>query len=95
MFSLQKTTGKDDSSESDSVLNKFRLTLTVFSTSYNVVLYVKYNEAFRTCFKNLVCHVCLKYSVVTSSDAPPLSPYVQRSTADNGVASCVSGSVAT
>ena len=59
-FILQKVTDKDDSTEFNGPLNKFRITLTVFSTSYNSVLYLMYNESFRTGFKNLLTCRCLQ-----------------------------------
>ncbi|ELT99684.1 hypothetical protein CAPTEDRAFT_217182 [Capitella teleta] len=57
---MAKIRGKDDSSEADSLLNKFRLCLTIFSTSYNFVTYFKYNESFRAGFLNLFCRCITK-----------------------------------
>ena len=52
-------TGKDDSSELDGAMNLLRITLSVFSTSYNTILYIIYNDNFRKGFKKLLC-CCLK-----------------------------------
>ena len=48
-------TGSDDSAESAGPVSLLRIALSVFSVSYNPVLYTLYNQNFRDGFRELLC----------------------------------------
>ncbi|XP_041364996.1 neuromedin-K receptor-like [Gigantopelta aegis] len=56
-LAIGKITGLDGTEESGGTLNLIRLTLSAFSTAYNVFLYVIYNQNFRDGFKAM-CPIC-------------------------------------
>ncbi|KAI0232681.1 hypothetical protein LSAT2_017018, partial [Lamellibrachia satsuma] len=60
-----KMTGQSNSAEADSGFVFVQLTLAVFSTSYNIVLYLIYNAEFRKSFHNIFC--CVRPSTVHPS----------------------------
>lgn len=56
---FQKSTGEDATEHMDSAINLVRITLSVFSVSYNVYLYIIYNSMFRHEFRKRLCR-CLR-----------------------------------
>ena len=75
-FLPQKIMGHDGAEDSGGALNLIRLTLSAFSTAYNVFLYVIYNKNFRDGFKAL-CPMCfvaprniVAPSTMRTSDVP-------------------------
>ncbi|KAI0230866.1 hypothetical protein LSAT2_018778 [Lamellibrachia satsuma] len=60
-----KLTGQSSSAEAASGFVLIQLTLAVFSTSYNIVIYLIYNAEFRKSFLNIFC--CVRPSTVHPS----------------------------
>ncbi|KAI0211786.1 Pyroglutamylated RF-amide peptide receptor [Lamellibrachia satsuma] len=69
-----KMTGQSSSAEGASGFVFVQLTLAVFSTSYNIVLYLVYNAEFRKSFLSIFC--CVRSSTVHPSlpPGPPVTP---------------------
>lgn len=67
----QKATGNTDIEQSNGAVNKLKISLSVFSTSYNFVLNILYNRNFREGFKALfTCQkVIMKNNAVLPADA--------------------------
>ncbi|KAI0240178.1 Neuromedin-K receptor, partial [Lamellibrachia satsuma] len=66
-----KMTGQSSSAEATGGFVLVQLTLAVFSTSYNIVLYLVYNAEFRKSFLSIFC--CVRLSTVHPS-LPPVLP---------------------
>ncbi|XP_074653694.1 QRFP-like peptide receptor [Tubulanus polymorphus] len=94
-FMIMKLNGKDETAESNGYLNMLKISLTVFSTSYNAVLYGVYCPQYRQGYRRILCYLCRHPPGAVSSK---VSNHVvnKRSTIDSqgaGLSSVIAGNL--
>lgn len=75
---FQKITGQDSTGDQTSPMNLLKLSLSIFSVTYNVYLYVAYTASFKAALKNLLCP-CLTRSKVAPEGVTAFEQSVEHS----------------